>query len=167
MTGTTRALALYKGVSSEILKAATRRSQRLATALITCPCVQEERVPRPQTPPSRWAWRDCLILAVESHCRRNCLTHHTAADVGANLLAKEWHHGYGSSGGEPIGFVIATRVVTGGFVAVGERHGGKNTEARASLAQILSVSLLLSFQVDQTVAHPKLTGTLWAPWHLN
>lgn len=39
VTGTTRTLALYKGVSPEILKAATRRSQRLATAFITCPCV--------------------------------------------------------------------------------------------------------------------------------
>lgn len=74
-----------------------------------------------------------MILAVKRHCGRNCLAHHTAADVGDNLLAKEWHHGNGSGGGEPIGFVIATRVVTGGFVAVGERHGGENREAGASL----------------------------------
>ena len=75
-----------------------------------------------------------MILAVKSHCRRNCLAHNTAADVGANLLAKQRHHGYGSSGGEPIGFVVATGVVTGSFVTVRERHGGENREAGASLA---------------------------------
>lgn len=32
-------LALYDGVSSEILEAASGRSQRLAAPLITCPCV--------------------------------------------------------------------------------------------------------------------------------
>lgn len=75
-----------------------------------------------------------MILAVKCHCRRDCLANYTAADVGANLPAKQWHHGYGSGGGEPIGFVVATREVTGGFVAVGERHGGENGEAGASLA---------------------------------
>lgn len=167
VTGTAGTLALYDGVSPEVLKAATRRTQRLATTLITSPCVQEERVPRPQTPPARWACRDRVILAVKSYCGQNSLTHHTAADVGANLLAKEWHHGYGSGGGEPIRFVVATREVTGSFVAVGERHGGKNLEAGASLAQILSVRLLLSLQVDQTVAHPKLTAAFRTPWYLN
>lgn len=39
VTGAACTLTLYEGVSPEILKAATRRSQRLATALITCPCV--------------------------------------------------------------------------------------------------------------------------------
>jgi len=156
VTRAARTLALYEGVSSEILQAASRRSQRLATTLIPCPCVlkrrsaaeytlrnktaclfhthnkyyyhthQEERVPGPQTPPASWAWGHYVILAVKSHCGRNCLTHHTAADVGANLRAGEGHHGYGGGGGEPIGFVVATRVVTGGFVAVGERHGGEN-----------------------------------------
>lgn len=167
VTGATRTLALYEGLSPEILQTATSRSQRLATSLITCPCVQKERVARPQAPPARWACKDCVILAVKSHCRRTCLTHHTAADVGPNCLAKKWYHGYGSGGGEPIGFVVATGVVTGSFVAVGERHGGENREAGASLAQILSVSLLLSLQVDQTVAHPKLTAAFRALWHLN
>lgn len=54
--------------------------------------------------------------------------------MGANLLAEEGHHGYGSGGGEPIGFVVATGVVAASFVAVGERHGGENTETGASLA---------------------------------
>lgn len=45
VTGTTRTLALYKGVSPEILKAATRRSQRLSTALVTCPCVLKRNIP--------------------------------------------------------------------------------------------------------------------------
>lgn len=71
---------------------------------------------------------------MERHCRSNCVAHNTAADVRANLLAKERHHGYGRSGGEPIGFVIATRVMTCSFVAVGERHGGENRKTRASLA---------------------------------
>lgn len=75
-----------------------------------------------------------MILAVKSHRRGSCLTHHTAADVGSYFRAKERHHGYGSSGGEPVGFVIATRVVTGSFVAVRERHGGENREAGARLA---------------------------------
>lgn len=39
VTGASCTLALYEGVSPEILKAATRRRQRLATAFITCPCV--------------------------------------------------------------------------------------------------------------------------------
>lgn len=160
VTRTTCTLALNEGVSPEILKTAARRSQRLATTLITCSCVlkgkgqwytltksiflsyaqifyhthQEEGVSRPQAPPARWACWDFMILAVKCHCRRNCLTHHTAADVGANLLAKKWHHGYGSGGGEPIGFVVTTREVTGSFVAVGKRHCGENREAGASLA---------------------------------
>lgn len=36
-----------------------------------------------------------------------------------------------------------------------------------TLTQILSVSLLLSLHVDQTVAHPKLTAAFRAPWHLD
>lgn len=39
VTGTSGTLALYKGLSSEILKAATRRCQRLTTTFITCPSV--------------------------------------------------------------------------------------------------------------------------------
>lgn len=44
VTGATRSLALYEGVSSEILHAATRRRQRLAAALITCPGVLKRKV---------------------------------------------------------------------------------------------------------------------------
>lgn len=43
VTGTARTLALYEGVSPEILKAATGRSQRLASTLITCPCVLKRK----------------------------------------------------------------------------------------------------------------------------
>lgn len=71
---------------------------------------------------------------MKSHHGCNCLTNNAAADVGADLLAEEWHHRYWGSGGEPIGLVIATGEVAGGFVAVGERHGGEDTEAGASLA---------------------------------
>ena len=39
VTGATPTLALYEGMSSEILKAATRRGQRLATTFVTCPRV--------------------------------------------------------------------------------------------------------------------------------
>lgn len=39
VTGTPRTLALYEGVSSEVLKAASRRGQRLAASFITCSCV--------------------------------------------------------------------------------------------------------------------------------
>lgn len=42
VTGTTCALALYDWVSAEILEATSSRSQRLAAALITCPCVLKE-----------------------------------------------------------------------------------------------------------------------------
>lgn len=42
VAGTTCTLAFYDGVSPEILEAAPSRSQRLATALITCPCVLKE-----------------------------------------------------------------------------------------------------------------------------
>lgn len=75
-----------------------------------------------------------MILAVESHYRCDRLADNAAADVGADLLADEWHHGYRSGGGEPIGLVVATGEVAGGFVAVRERHGGENTEAGAGLA---------------------------------
>lgn len=75
-----------------------------------------------------------MILAVKRHYGRSCLTNHTAADLEANFLAKDRHHGNGSGGGEPIGFVIATREVAGSIIAVGERHGGENREAGASLA---------------------------------
>lgn len=44
VTGTTCTLALYEGVSPEILKAATGRRQRLSTALITCPCVLKRNI---------------------------------------------------------------------------------------------------------------------------
>lgn len=54
--------------------------------------------------------------------------------MGNDLLAEDWHHGYWRSGGEPVGFVITTGVMAGGFVAVGERHRGENREAGASLA---------------------------------
>lgn len=40
MAGISCTLALYERMSPEILEAATCRSQRLAPALITCPCVQ-------------------------------------------------------------------------------------------------------------------------------
>lgn len=39
VTGTLRTLALYEGVSSEVLQAATRRGQRLATTFITSSCM--------------------------------------------------------------------------------------------------------------------------------
>lgn len=159
VTGPTCTLALYEGVSPEILKAATRGCQRLPSTLIPCSSVlrrkeickltaffshihiqtsdhahQKERVSHPQTPPARWACRDHVILAVKRHCGRDQLANYTAADVRANLPAKEGHHWYWSVGGEPKGFVIATREVTGSFIAVGERHGGENREAGASLA---------------------------------
>lgn len=95
---------------------------------------QKKRISHPQTPPARWACRDHVILAVKRHCRRDRLANYTAADVRANLPTNEGHHWYWSVGGEPKGFVIATREVTGGFIAVGERHGGENREAGASLA---------------------------------
>lgn len=74
-----------------------------------------------------------MILAVKRHCTGKCLTNDTAADVGANFLVKHWHHGIGSCGRQPIGFVVAAGEVTGSFVAVGERHGGENGEAGARL----------------------------------
>lgn len=43
VTGTAGTLALYDGVSPEVLKAATRRTQRLATTLITSPCVLKRK----------------------------------------------------------------------------------------------------------------------------
>lgn len=159
VAGIARTLALNDGVSPEILEATTSRCQRLSAALVTCSSVltenipsvkthhtnpkmkslfdlshREERVSRPQTPPARRACRDRGILAVKRHCRWNSLTHHTAADVGQDLLAKDRHHWYWCGGGEPVGFVITTRVVAGSFVAIGERHGGENREAGASLA---------------------------------
>lgn len=156
VTGTPCTLALYDWVSPEILEAATGRRQRLSTTLIACSRAlkrsvllvnrvfllrtmldrthQEERVSLPQTPPARWAHRHRVILTMKRHRGRNGLANYTPANVGSNLLAKEWHHGYGSRGGEPIGFIVATGEVTGGFVAVGERHGGENRETGASLA---------------------------------
>ena len=43
VTGPARTLALYEGVSSEILKAAARGRKRLATTLITGPCVLKRK----------------------------------------------------------------------------------------------------------------------------
>lgn len=45
VTGSTRTLALNKGLSPEILKAATGRRQRLPTTLIACPCVLKRNIP--------------------------------------------------------------------------------------------------------------------------
>lgn len=64
-----------------------------------------------------------MILAMEHNCRGNCLANNAAADVGANFLAKNWHHRNWSGGGEPVRFIVAAGKVTGSFVAVGERHG--------------------------------------------
>lgn len=94
---------------------------------------RQEWVSCPQTPPAWWAGRDRWILAVKRHRRWSSLTHHTAADVGWNFLAKDWHHWYWCGGGEPVGLVIATGVVAGSFVAIGKRHSGENREARTSL----------------------------------
>lgn len=140
---------------------------------------------------------------MKSHSRRKRLTHDTAADVGANFHPEDGHHRYGSGGREPVGFAIATGVITGCFVAGRERHGGENREAGARLAcrmkkikemaretkkkgcsiqckmifqddiftlgltQILCVSLLLSFQVNEAVAHPKLAAACRTHRHLN
>lgn len=157
MAGVACTLALNDGVGPEVLKAAASRRQRLSAALITCSSVltdnilsvktitmqnpkmknlfshREERVSGPQTPPAWWARRDGRILAVKRHCRWGSLTHHTAANVGYDFLAKDRHHGYWCSGGEPVGFVITTGVIASGFVAIGERHSGENWEARTSL----------------------------------
>lgn len=94
VAGVACTLALNDGVSPEILKAAPSRCQRLSAALVPCSSVltenipsvkshcrnpkmknvsdlshREERISRPQTPPTRWACRDRGILAVKRHCR--------------------------------------------------------------------------------------------------
>lgn len=156
MAGVACTLALNDGVGPKVLEAAASRCQRLSTALVTCSSVltdnipsvkaiirilkwkidfshREERVSRPQTPPACRASGDRWILAVKRHCRGGSLTYHTAANVGYDFLAKDWHHGYWCGGGEPVRFVITTGVVASSFIAIGERHRGENLEARASL----------------------------------
>lgn len=58
-------------------------------------------------------------------------THHTAADVLVELSTFYGHHGQRIIGAQPVGFVIATGVVTGSRVTVGEGHGAENLQTLA------------------------------------
>lgn len=104
------------------------------------------------------------------------------------------HHGNGSGGGEPVGFVIATGVVADVVGrAVEEGDGTEAGEAGSGLTwihkkpnndqnlliglqwstilgmfctQILVVSLLLSLHIQQTESVPQLGHALWAHGNL-
>lgn len=54
-------------------------------------------------------------------------------DVLWDLQAAHWHHGDGSSGGEPVGFVISAGIVAHLIdVAVNKWHGAEARQAGAS-----------------------------------
>lgn len=67
---------------------------------------------------------------MHSHGLGRCLTHRAAADVLRDLATVHRHHGDGSSGGEPVGLVIAAGVVAHFVdVAVNKRHGAEARQA--------------------------------------
>lgn len=93
----------------------------------------KEGVPDPEAAPAQWTLRDGDVLAVHSNSLRGCLTHRAAADVLWNLGLADGHHRNGSSGGEPVGFIIAPGIVAHFVdVAVDEWHGAEAGQAGAS-----------------------------------
>lgn len=95
----------------------------------------QEWVPDPKALPGPRTRGDGLVLAVHRHRLSRGLTHSTAADVGADLLFREWHHGQGCSAGQPIGSVISLGIVAHLVdVAVGKGQCTKHRKARSRQA---------------------------------
>lgn len=89
-----------------------------------------------------------MVLTVDSHRLGWGLTHHTAADVRADLFLGEWHHRKRSCTGQPVGLVISLGVVAHLVdVAVRKGQSAKHRQTRSCQTKILIVRLLLSFHV--------------------
>ena len=54
------------------------------------------------------------------------VTHHTARDVRPDVALDHRHHGHGRGSGQPVGLVVAARIVADVVeVAEDERHGAE------------------------------------------
>lgn len=149
-------LAFEEGGRPEVLQTASWRHEGLPSALIPCSCVHQEGVANPEASPGSRARGDGLVLAVHGHRGRRGLTHRTAAHVGSDLLLQQRRHGQRCRACQPVGPVVSLGVVAHLVdVAVGKGQRAEHGEARACQTQVLIVSLLLPFQVQQTVPCPE------------
>jgi len=97
--------------------------------------VHREGVANPERAPSGRAVRDLDGLRVHRHHVRGRLADAAARDVALDLALGDRHHRDGGAGGEPVGLVVARRVVAHVVeVAEQERHRREARQAGASVA---------------------------------
>lgn len=93
----------------------------------------KEGISNPQTAPAFRAARNRSFLAVNSNCHSWGLTNWAATDIWLNVFFCHRHHWKRCCSWEPVGFIIATCIVTNvPRVTVEEWHGAKTRQTWAS-----------------------------------
>lgn len=92
-------------------------------------------VSNPKSLPANGTLRDRHFLTVDSDDISWGIADHTTTDKSPQFWVADWHHGHGFVGGEPIGFVVSTCVITN-IVGVTEEewHCTKSLHTGASPA---------------------------------
>lgn len=125
---TASAVAFDERRGSEIFEAGTGRAQRLTTALGSRRRVHRERIADPQRRPAGRAVRNLRRLRVNRDHVRRRLAHRAPGDVWLDALLIDRHHWNRSRRRQPVGFVVARRVVAHVVeVAEQERHGRESS----------------------------------------
>lgn len=92
-------------------------------------------VSNPESLPANRTLRDRHFLTVDSNDIGGGIADHTTTDESPQFWVADGHHGHGFVGGEPIGFVVSTCVITN-IVGVTEEewHCTKSLHTGASPA---------------------------------
>lgn len=117
---------------------------------------QNKTVSNPQrTPPIR-TFRKRQRLAVDSYHIGWSFANYTSRYIFSYILLFNRHHRNWKAGRQPVRFIVSASVITDVVViAEQEWHGGEFTHARPCYTQILTVRLLVSFDVEQGISVPK------------
>lgn len=151
-----RTLTLHERLAAKVPQTAPWWCQRLSATLVPWSGMHKEWISHPETSPAGWTlWRRCVLTV---YCKgwRWGFAYDTSANVRPNFWPLQRHRGNGSRGGQPIGFVVAARVVARLHIATGEWHCAENTHTWTCLAQVLCVRPLLTLQIKQAVSLPQL-----------
>lgn len=98
------------------------------------PPYHNEWISRPEISPFWWTLRCRHVLTVYRDGRRWSFTHRASADVWPYFRPLQRLRGTGGRGGQPEGFVVATRVSARFHITTGERHCAEHTHTWTRLA---------------------------------
>jgi hypothetical protein len=162
------ASALNEWSGSEVFKARAWAKEVLSATVGTFAGVSEEGVTHPHGVVSGWAVWDLSGLRVDGNDGRWSFAYVTSGDVWSDRLGLNGHSWDWLGSSQPVALGVSAGVSADLVdTAEGGWHSAKLLGARTGGTEILSMMVVVTDSVQETVTVPEGNGASWAAWVLS